>query len=64
MFKQLKLANVNFGVGDVLVQPASDAGQHEVNIDRVEERLELLMDGEVPFVPEHSDMGFNFSNGP
>ena len=59
--KQLKLANVNFGVGDVLVQPASNAGQHEVNIDRVEEHLESLMDGEVPFVPEHSDMwGFQF----
>ena len=59
--KHLRLASVNFGVGDVLEQPASDAGQHEVNIDRLEEHLELLMDGEVPFVPEHADMwGFHF----
>lgn len=63
--EDLKLANVNFGVGDVLEQPASDAGQHEVNIDQLEEHLELLqlnMGGKgVPFVPEHSDMwGFQF----
>ena len=59
--KHLKLASVNFGVGDVLEQPASDAGQHDVNIDRLEEHLELLMDGDVPFVPEYADMwGFRF----
>ena len=60
--KQLKLANVNFGVGDVLVQPASDAGQHEVNIDRVED-LSCLWTRS-PFVPEHLTWGSNFSNGP
>ena len=59
--EHLKLASVNFGVGDVLEQPASNAGQHDVNIDQLEEHLELLMDGDVPFVPEHADMwGFHF----
>ena len=59
--EHLKLANVNFGVGDVLEQPASNAGQHDVNIDQLEEHLELLMHGEVPFVLEHADMwGFHF----